>query len=134
MHIKVGNHLLDDAQLLPVFLPEIRFMWQNDVKQLVYDSGYAPEMAGAFFALQYFGYTGRFHPGAVAVRVHAIWCGHKDDVNALFFKQRKVAPGMARVLGKILAGAELSGINENTHYSNVVFPLGTSHQGEVPFM
>ncbi len=133
-HCQIAYHLLDDSDLLGIFLPEIGTVGLNYVEQFGDDGSDAAKVPGSHRTFERFG---DFFDGDVRLkvrRVHFGLGGSKDDVNVIRFEQYEVSLQVARVFREVAADGELGWINENTDCDAVIFGARAFDKREVPLV
>src|SRR6185503_17832038 len=133
-HAEIKHQLPDDWQLLKIFFTEDGDVRQNDVKKLGHDGGDPAKMARAGCATQRQAKLLDVDVGLPARRIDLLDGGMKQDVDIFVCQQFEVAHEVARVGGKIFAGAELRRIDKDRHHHAIAALSRCPHQTEMSFV
>ena len=100
----------------------------DEIEELAYYSCYTAKVYRARCAAHLFCDSLYVHKCSIAVRIHILYAGRKNHVNADFCGHFRVALEISWVCLIIFVWAELGRIDKNAYYYQIVFCSGRPHQ------
>ena len=131
VEVQVPGHPLDDDELLGVLLPEVGPVRLDDMEQLGHDGRHADEMPGPRGPFVEVGDGAGVDVGLGTRPVHLLRRGSEDQTDTGCFEHAEVAVEVSGVGGEVLAGAELSRIDEYGGGYYVILRSGPLDEGHV---
>ena len=130
LKVQVAHHLPEHRGLLRVLLAEVRDIRPHDVEQLQAHGRDAAEVIGTVCALG--ARALRIDPGVEAGRIELFHRRRKQDVDARFPCDVRIACLVARIAVEVVVRAELRGVHEERHDGDVAFRTRCAEQRQVP--
>ena len=123
LHITVDvlHELLDDSNLLPVFLTEISTVRMNDKEQATNYLAYTIEVARTLGTLHHGTYRRELEVAGIRCRIHLLYRRSKHIVSATSLKELAVSIECTWITLQVTLVIKLSRIQENGNYRNTVF-------------